>query len=68
MIIKMVIINGENEAQYLTRSKDWTSKKDSAWEYTTDLVFAHAGDHHGKVYLRLPTGREIEVCEGDFLS
>jgi hypothetical protein len=66
MLLKMVIRNAVGSS-YLTRSKKWTSDKADAWEYTTDLVFIHAVDHGGLVYLRLPMGREVEVYNGDFL-
>lgn len=68
MLLKMVIRSNDDTSLYLTKSKEWTLKRDVAWEYTTDLVFPHAADHAGSVYLRLPGGREIEVSKEDFIQ
>jgi len=37
-----------------------------AWIYGSSAAFTDAVEHGGKVFLRLPSGREFEVSESDF--
>jgi len=68
--ICFVIKNGLNQylADYdnLSNEEAWVETVDKAWKYTSHMVWADAEDTEQKVYILLPSGREIEVSKEDF--
>jgi hypothetical protein len=50
---------------YLDKNDNWTCDPTQAWPYRTNVAFWHAEDVGGVVWLRMNTGREIEVSRAD---
>ena len=54
-----------SEGLYLDGGNTWMCIE-RAWSYTSMVAFVDAENYKAKVYLHLPSGREIEVLPEDF--
>lgn len=60
------IAQDDTHLEYRDGNENWVKDSSEAWLYSSMVAFSEAEDAGGRVFIRLPSGREIPVDRKDF--